>query len=72
MDPEVLNAPHRELSNSGLGIVVALSVRWQNNLFLAYTGCPISLYLAKRVVCMVFVVSLPNHVRFVVGSHFVI
>ena len=41
--PENLNSPCRELSNGGLGIVVALLVRYQINILSAPIGCPIQL-----------------------------
>ena len=44
IDPADLNSPRRELSNGGLGIVVALLVRWQIVFLSAYTGGPIQLY----------------------------
>ena len=39
-----LNPPRRELSNGGLGFVVALSVCWQIDFLCACTGGPIQLY----------------------------
>ena len=39
-----LDSPRRELSNGGLGIVVALLVRWQIDFLSVYTGGPIQLY----------------------------
>ncbi len=35
-DPKDLDSTRRELSNGGLGIVVALLVRWQNNFLSAH------------------------------------
>ena len=43
IDPADLNSPRRELSNGGLGIVVALLVRWQNDFLSAHIGYPIQL-----------------------------
>ena len=43
IDPADLNPPRCELSNGGLGFVVALSVRWQIDFLCAYTGSPIQL-----------------------------
>ena len=46
IDPADLDSPRREFSNGGLGIVITLSVRWQNIIFRASTGGPIQLYLS--------------------------
>ena len=39
-----LNCPRRELSNGGLGFVLALLVRWQVDFLCVYTGGAIQLY----------------------------
>ena len=39
-----LNSTRRELSNDGLGIVVALLLRWQIDFLCISTGGPIQLY----------------------------
>ena len=44
MDPADLNSSCQELSNGGLGIAVALLVRWQINFLSARIGRPIQLY----------------------------
>ena len=46
--PADLDSPHRELSNGGLGIVVALLVRRGIDFSCASTGDPIQLYLFLR------------------------
>ena len=43
LDQTDLDSPCQEFSNGGLGIVVALLVRWQINLLLAHILCPIQL-----------------------------
>ena len=43
IDPADLNSPCRDISNGGLGIVVALLVRWQIDFLLARIGRPIQL-----------------------------
>ena len=49
MYPEDLNSPRRELSNGGLGIVVALLVCWQIDFVCVSTGDPIQLYFVKSI-----------------------
>ena len=48
MYPADLDSPRRELSNCGLGIVVALLVRWQINFSCASTGSAIQLYATAK------------------------
>ena len=43
LNPADLNFSCQELSNGGLGFVVALSVCWQINVSCVYTGGPIQL-----------------------------
>ena len=45
--PVDLNSPCREISNGGLGFVVALSVRWQINFSCVYSEGPIQLYVTR-------------------------
>ena len=45
IDQADLDSPRRELSNGGLGIVVALLVRWGINFLSARIGHPIQLYI---------------------------
>ena len=40
---EELDSPRQELSNGGLGFIVALLVRWQIDFLSARTGRPIQL-----------------------------
>ena len=52
MYPEDLNSPRRELSNGGLGFILALLIRPGIDLSCVSTGGPIQLYRPSRVFCV--------------------